>query len=118
MIYRFQLKDYYDVSYFDIPVKVRLDLNKYEYIRFSSYKNSKIVFEFYRQDVCHCDRKPVAGTILSDTGFFEFGLKHWTQFETFNKRIVYQFLVKENGIIELSILNAKDTFDESLVLDL
>jgi hypothetical protein len=119
MKYRFILKGYFEVSHFDVIVKRELDLNSYKYIRFSSYENAKITFDFYKLDVCQ-GNKPSPGTIMADTGFFKLGYKHWTEFDSFNKRIVYQFQIKENGIIELEIIPVKESYDldKSLILDL
>ena len=119
MKYRFILKGYYDVAFFDVPVKKVLDLNSYKYIRFSTYENAKITFNFYKLDVCH-GSKPSPGTIMVKSGFFDLGYKHWSEFESFNKRIVYQFQIKESGIIELEIVSSKESYnlDNSLILDL
>ncbi|WP_288280719.1 hypothetical protein [uncultured Prevotella sp.] len=114
---RFIVKGYYEVAYFDIPVKADFKLGDKKYIRFSSYDASKIVFNFYKHEVCQGD-KPF-GSLISKTGFLDCGYKHWTQFEPFNKRIVYKYSV-DRGIIEIEPLNIGDTYniDNSDILDL
>lgn len=116
---RFIIKGYYDVSYFDIPVKANFDLGNKKYIRFSSYESSKIVFKFYKDEVCQ-GGKPSPGSVLSYTGFFTCGYKHWTDFESFNKSIVYKFTVGDNGIIKLEPQDIGETYniDNSDILDL
>lgn len=115
---RFIVKGYYDVAYFDIPVKTEFKLGDIKYIRFRSYDASKIVFNFYKHEVCQ-GGKP-SGSVISTTGFFDCGYKHWTQFEPFNKRIVYKYSVDNNGNIEIDPLNIGDTYniDNSDILDL
>ena len=115
---RFIVKGYYDVAYFDISVKEAFEWGDIKYIRFSSYDASKIVFNFYKHEVCQ-GSKP-SGSVISKTGFFDCGYKHWTQFETFNKRIVYKYSIDNSGIIEIEPLNISDTynFDNSDIIDL
>ena len=119
MVYRFILKGYYDVAYFDIPVKKKLEFANYMYIRFSSDKSSKIVFKFYKDEICQ-GGKPINSSIIRDVGFFDAGYEHWTEFESFNKRIIYDYSVKDYGIIELSPLHVGYTHDinNSKILDL
>ena len=106
---RFIVKGYYDVAYFDIPVKANFELGDKKYIRFSSYDASKIVFNFYKNEVCQgC--KP-SGSLMYKTGFFDRGYQHWTQFDPFNKRLVYKYSIDNHGIIEIQPLNIKETYD-------
>jgi hypothetical protein len=113
------MKGFYEVSYFDVQVKEKLDLDNNKYIRFSSYQNSKILFKFYKEEVCQ-GGKPSKGSVIKDTGFFDSGNQHWTQFEPFVKRIVYQHSINENGLIELTPLHIRETYnlDNSGILDL
>lgn len=119
MIYRFIVKGYYDSAYFDVQVKEKLDLQNYQYVRFSSYQNAKVVFNFYKQDVCQ-GGKPSKGSVLSKTSFFDAGYKHWTEFESYNKGIVYQFNINNDRIIELNPLKYSESYNlnDSEILDL
>lgn len=119
MIYRFIVKGYYDCAYFDIQVKAKLDLQNYQYVRFSSYESAKVVFKFYKEEVCQ-GGKPSKGSILSKTSFFDAGYKHWTEFESYNKSIVYQFCINNDRIIVLNPLNYSESYNlnESEILDL
>ena len=119
MIYIFIVKGYYDCAYFDIQVKAKLDLENYQYVRFSSYESAKVVFKFYKEEVCQ-GGKPSKGTILSKTSFFDAGYKHWTEFESYNKSIVYQFSINNDRIIVLNPLNYSESYNlnESEILDL
>ena len=100
MIYRFFIYGYNEASYFDIPVKTKLDFSNYMFIRFSSDKSSKIVFRFYKNIVCQ-GGKPSSSPLIESIGFFDAGCEDWADFKSFSNSIVYDFGVKDHDVIEL-----------------
>ena len=119
MIYRFIINKYTDAGYFDISFKNKLDLANNGYIRFSSDKSSKIVFRFYRDEICHGE-KPSSCPIIDELGFFDAGYQRWTEFESFNKSVIYDYSLRDFGIIELYPHHVAYTFElnESKIIDL
>lgn len=118
MIYRFVIRDF-DSAYFDIPVKARLNLDNYMFIRFSSDKSSKIVLRFYKDIVCQ-GGKPSSNSLIEKTGFFDAGNEDWIDFESFNKSIVYDFSVRDYDLIVLTPNHVGYTHDinKSRIIDL
>lgn len=119
MTYRFIIYEYHDASYFDIPVKTNINLADFNYIRFSSDKSSKIVFKFYKEKVCK-GGKPSSSSLIESLGFFDAGNQDWSDFEYFNKSIIYSFFKKEYDIIELMPYHVGYTFsiNKLQILDL
>lgn len=119
MIYRFIIHGYNDVGYFDIPVKTKLDMDNHMFIRFRSDKSSKIVSRFYKDVICQ-GGKPSSCPIIDELGFFDAGYQHWTEFESFNKSIIYEYFMRDFGIIELYPNHIAYTHDrnESEIIDL
>ena len=119
MTYRFILKEYNDCAYFDIQVKNKLEFANHMYIRFSSDKCSKIVFKFYKDEICQ-GGKPINSSIIREIGFFDAGYEHWTEFESFNKSIIYDYHVRDFDIIEIHPLHVGYTHDinNSKILDI
>ncbi len=119
MTYRFIIYKYHEASYFDIPVKTKINFSNFHYIRFSSEKNSKIVVKFYKDKVCK-GGNPSSSALIDSLGFFDAGNQDWSDFEYFSKSVVYSFFKKEFDIIELMPHHVGYTFsiDKSQILDL
>ena len=119
MNYRFIIYGYNDVGYFDIPVKTKLDMANYSYLRFSSNKSSKIVSKFYKDEICQGGR-PSSSPLIDELGFFDAGYQQWSEFESFNKSVIYEYFFRDFGIIELYPLHIAYTHDrnKSEIIDL
>lgn len=89
------------------------------YIRFSSDKSSKIVFKFYKDEICQ-GGKPINSSIIRDVGFFDAGYEYWAEFEFFNKSIIYDYHVSDYDIIKIRPLHVGYTHDinNSMILDI
>lgn len=80
------------------------------------------MFDLYKLEMQQGE-KPSASNmgrrIIQQTGFFDAGYKHWTEFERFNPRILYRYEIIDSDLIEISPLNCSDVYgiDEEKILN-
>lgn len=118
---RVRIKGYYDVATFELAPVKSTGKRKCEYIRFRSKENVKRIFDFYKNEMqqgekpggCNLGRSHIA-----ETGFFNYGYKHWNEFLNYIPRIIYRAELINDQVVEISpVQEGKEAIDDNIILD-
>ena len=115
-IMNIRFKGYYEDCFtIAINAPINTEWKSNEYICFQSRENLRKIFWVYKEEM-HQGGKPRPGVrVLNDTGFFDLGKKHWSQFERFNPTIIYHYTIVNDNLIEIVPISNSDFICNSKV---
>lgn len=108
MVIKIYFKDYYPISSLELAFPSTIKLNESGFIRISSKRNKKSIFNFYKEEmqqglpITDCNSGKI---IIRSTGYFDLHERYsWTSFNDFVGTIIYKYKIKE-GRLEVIPLN-------------
>ena len=109
---KFNLKGYYDTTFFEFNLKPAVFLEGFDYIQFSSLEAQKTILHFFREEMQQGQNITTINLgrrFIEQTGYFDLASARlsWEEFRrTVNPFVLYSFEI-QNGVVFLNPINIR-----------